>query len=67
MASIEATVANARFTTQFDDVVIVALVLRSFIRGGGEPIVAMARPGGPRNVGPLSDGGGRTCRAKGDS
>jgi uncharacterized membrane protein YkvA (DUF1232 family) len=33
---------------QLDDVVIVALVLRSFVRGGGEPIVREHWPG-PQN------------------
>jgi uncharacterized membrane protein YkvA (DUF1232 family) len=33
---------------QLDDVVIVALVLRSFVRGGGEPIVREHWPG-PEN------------------
>jgi len=35
---------------QLDDVVIVALVLRSFLRGGGEPIVREHWPGPERSL-----------------
>ena len=36
---------------QLDDVIIVALVLRSILRAGGEPVIRELRPGPERTVG----------------